>query len=78
MQETHWLVSLPVSWGSLLLVLGTIVWGARRVAKALTSRERRSIAEIADEYGRELKRSNDLLERFMADYRQRLEALEKK
>jgi hypothetical protein len=78
MQETHWLVSLVVSWGSLLLVLGTIVWGARRIAKALTTWEGRSIAQIADEYLRELKRSNEMLERFMSDYRQRLEALEKK
>jgi hypothetical protein len=72
MNEPHWLVRLIVSVVPFQLLLATMIWSARRIAKAFTSWEGRSIAQIANEYGRELKRSNDMLERFMSDYRQRL------
>jgi hypothetical protein len=77
MEDVHWSVSLAVTVIPLVLFLGTVIWGARHIAKALTTWEGRSIAQIADEYGRELKRSNDLIERSLAEHRQRLDALEK-
>jgi hypothetical protein len=78
MEDVPWAVSLVVAVLPLVLLLGTLIWAARHIAKALTTWEGRSIAEVAEEYGRELKRSNDLIERSLAEHRARLDALEKK
>jgi hypothetical protein len=78
MSEVPWYVSFIVSWLPLLIFIGSMMWVARSVGRNLTTREGISVAQLIEQYGRELKRSNDLFERALSDIRVRLEALEKR
>lgn len=78
MEETNWVVSLIIAWLPFLLFLGSTLWVGRRIGRELKTPDGRSIALVVDEYGRELKRSNDMLEQLLTDYRKRLESLEQR
>jgi hypothetical protein len=78
MEQTPWYVSLILSWLPLFLFLASALWVGRRIARELATRDGKSIAQLMDQYGRELKRSNDMLEQAVADLRTRLEDLEKR
>jgi hypothetical protein len=78
MEQVPWYVSLIVSWLPLLVTIGSLVWLGRRITKELRTPDGRSIASVVDNYGRELKRSNDMLEQALADAHMRLEALEQR
>jgi hypothetical protein len=77
MEEVPWYVSLIVSWLPFLLFMGATLWVGRRIGRELKTPDGRSLALVVDEYGKELKRSNDMLEQLLADYRNRLEAIER-
>ena len=76
MEEVPWYVSLIVSWLPFLVMIGSALWLGRRIAKELKTPDGRSIALVVDEYGREIKRSNDMLEQLLTEHRKRLEVLE--
>jgi hypothetical protein len=76
MDETPWYVSLLVSWLPLLLLVGLSIWTVRSFTRALRTRDGRSVGQVIDEYGSELKRSNDRLEPLLNECRQRLDELE--
>jgi hypothetical protein len=78
MEEVPWYVSLIVAWLPFLVMIGSALWLGHRIAKELKTSDGRSIALVVDEYGREIKRSNDMLEQLLADYRKRLEAVEQR
>jgi len=76
MEEMPWYVSLIASWLPLLAFLGAVLWAGRRIGRELKTPDGRSLALVVDEYGKELRRSNDMLERLLIDYQQRLETIE--
>ncbi len=78
MEETNWVVSLIIAWLPFLLFMGATLWVGRRIGRELKTPDGRSIAVVVDEYGRELKRSNDMLEQLLTEYRKRLEAVEQR
>jgi hypothetical protein len=53
--ETPWYVSLILSWLPLFLFLASALWVGRRIARELATRDGKSIAQLMDQYGRELK-----------------------
>jgi len=77
MEETPWVISLIIAWLPFVFMIGWGVWIARRVGRSLRTPEGRSVGQVIEDCGRELKRSNDLALESIADLRARLEALEK-
>lgn len=69
MQDVPWWVSLIVSWLPFIAWILIWIWATRRLARELRTVDGRSIATVLDEYGRELKRSNDMNEQLLADVR---------
>jgi hypothetical protein len=65
--QVPWFVSLFVAWSPFLLIIASLLWVGRRIARALTSHDGKSIGEAIDQHRQELKRSNDLLERLLSD-----------
>jgi len=78
MEQTHWAVSLIIAWLPFLLFMGATFWVGHRIGRELKTSDGRPMAEVVEECGRELKRTNDLTAQSVADLRMRLEALEKK
>jgi hypothetical protein len=85
MSEVPWYVSLIISWLPFLVIVGALMWtgltssrATRVLADKLTTPEGTSFAQLIEQCGRELKRSNDLSEQTVSDLRTRLEALEKR
>ena len=74
MEETHWAVSLVIAWLPFLLFMGSILWVGRRIGRELRTPEGQALALVVDKYGQELKRSNDMLQQLLTEYRRRLEA----
>jgi hypothetical protein len=66
-EQTPWAVSLAVSLIPLILYVGMFVWAARRIAKALTSSDGRTMGTLLAECSSELKRTNELLDRLGGD-----------
>jgi hypothetical protein len=77
MDETPWYVTLFVSWLPFILIMSVWLWIARIVSRALRTPDGRSLGQVVDEHGSQLKRSNDHLERLLNECCHRLDALEK-
>jgi len=71
-----WFVSLLVSWLPFLLTLALWIWAARMISRALRTPDGRSIGQVVDEWGSELRKSNDRLEQLLNNFRQRRDASE--
>jgi hypothetical protein len=78
MEEPNWVISLIVAWLPFLMFVGATLWVGRRIGRELKTPDGRSIDLVVDEYGRELKRSNDMLEQVLTDHRKRLDALKQR
>jgi hypothetical protein len=78
MEEVPWQVSLIVSWLPFLFWIIATIWAVRRIGGPLKTPDGRPLALVIDDYGRELKRANDMLEQLLTDHRKRLEALEQR
>jgi len=60
-----WFVSLFVSWLPFLSMIALWIWAVRVVSRALRTPDGRSIGEVVDECGSELRKSNDRLEQLL-------------
>ena len=69
-----WFVSLLVSWLPFLLTIALWIWSVRMISRALRTPDGRSIGQVVDECGSELRKSNDRLERLLNDFRPRSDA----
>jgi hypothetical protein len=78
MDEVQWYVSLIVSWLPFLVMIGSGIWIGRTVSAGLQTTDGRSVAQVVDDYARELRRSSDLLAEMLKRHQQQLEALEQK
>jgi hypothetical protein len=78
MEQTHWAVSLIIAWLPFLMFIGATFWVGHRIGRELKTSTGRPMAEVVEEFGRELKQANDLTARSVADLHMRLEALEKR
>ncbi len=78
MEQTPWYVSLIVAWLPFLILVALGIWIARRVGGSLRAPDGRPVGQVVDEVGRELKRSNDMLEQALNDCRKWLDALEQR
>ena len=65
-----WFVSLLVSWLPFLFSLALWIWAVRIISQALRTPDGRSIGQVVDECGSELKKSNDRLEQLLNNFRQ--------
>jgi cell division protease FtsH len=70
------LVSLLASWLPFLLTLALWIWAARMISQALRTPDGRSIGQVVDECGSELRKSNDRLEQVLNNFRQRQDVSE--
>jgi hypothetical protein len=77
-EEVPWYVSLVVSWLPFLIWMACMVWIGRRVGKSLRAADGRPVGQVIDDHAREMRRTNDMLEQIVKDYRARIEALEQK
>jgi len=57
-----WYVSLILSWLPFLFWIALTAWIAHLLRNTLRTKDGRTLAQIVDEYAREVKRSNDLFE----------------
>jgi cell division protease FtsH len=71
-----WFVSLLVSWLPFLVTLPLWIWAARMISRALRTPDGRSIGQVVDECGSELRKANDRLEQLLNNFRQRRDASE--
>ncbi len=78
MEETPWYVSLIIAWLPFIAWIVSVIWVAVRIARVLETPDGHSLASVVDGYGRELKRSNDMLEQLVTEHRKRLEVLEQR
>jgi hypothetical protein len=78
MSEVPWYVSLIIAWLPFILFIGCFGWIGNRLGSKLATNDGRSIAQVIEQYRRELERSNDLLDETVAGLRMRLDALEKR
>jgi cell division protease FtsH len=75
--KVPWFVSLLVSWVSFLLTIALWIWSVRMISWALRTPDGRSIGQVVDEYGSELRKSNDRLEQLLNNFRQGRDASER-
>lgn len=68
-EPVPWYVSLIVSWMPFLFLLGMWAWIGRCMAKSLRTPDGKSVGQVVELYGQELKRQNDLLEQLLAERR---------
>ncbi|HEY1615818.1 MAG TPA: hypothetical protein VGF97_19255 [Rhizomicrobium sp.] len=68
-EPVPWYVSLIVSWLPFLLMLGVWAWIVRAVSKSLRTADGKSLGQVVELYGQELKRQNDLIEQLLAERR---------
>jgi hypothetical protein len=66
---TPWYVSLIIAWLPFMVLVGLAWWIARRLSNSLRTPDGKSVGEVVEFYGQELKRQNDLLERLLAERR---------
>jgi hypothetical protein len=66
-----WFVSLLVAWLPFLWTTALWIWSVRMISRALRTPDRRSIGQVVDECGSELRKSNDRLEQLLNNVRQR-------
>jgi hypothetical protein len=60
--DLPWYVSLIISWMPFLFWILPMIWITRVLRAALRTKDGRTLANVVDEYARELKRSNDLFD----------------
>ena len=72
-----WFVSLLVSWLPFLLTIALWIWSVRMISRALRTPDGRSIGQVVDDYGSELRKSNDRLEQLLNNSRQDRDASER-
>ncbi len=78
-EEVPWYVSLiVVSWLPFLMLIWLGVFISRRLRKALRADDGRSVGQVLDDHVREMRRTNDTLEKIVNDCRARIEALEQR
>jgi ATP-dependent Zn protease len=70
-ESVPWFVSLLVSWLPFLLTLAVWIWTARMISRALRTPDGRSIGQVVDECGSELRKSNDRLEQLLNNLQHR-------
>jgi len=58
-----WYVSLIISWLPFIVWYVMTVWITRVLRGSLRTKDGRPLAQIVDDYAREVKRSNDLFEK---------------
>src|SRR5262249_26939887 len=75
-ENVPWFVSLLVSWLPFLLTLALWIWAVRMISRALRTPDGRSIGQVVDECGSELRKSNDRLEQLLNNFHQRRDASE--
>jgi len=63
MDEVPWFVSLVVAWLPFIVLIWAWVWIGRKIRWCLSSSDGRSAGQLIDEHTRELRRTNDILER---------------
>ena len=78
MSEVSWHVNLIMSWLPFVLLVGTGIWLGRAVRAGTRTKDGRSLAQVVDDHGRALRRSNDLLSEAPKGHQQQLEALERR
>jgi hypothetical protein len=76
MEQMPWYVSLIIAWLPFLFMSALWYWIIRTIKRSLRTPDGRSVGQVIDEVGAELKKSNDRLEKLLNDYRDRLDALE--
>jgi cell division protease FtsH len=69
-----WYISLLISWLPFLLTIGLWIWAVRMISRALSTSDGRSIGQVVDECGSELRKSNDRLEQLLNNTRQHRDA----
>jgi cell division protease FtsH len=72
-----WFVSLFVSWLPFLLTIALWIWSVRMISRALRTPDGRSIGQVVDDCGSELRKSNDRLEQLLNNVRQGRDASER-
>ncbi len=76
-EEVPWYVSLMISWLPFAFMCALWYWIIRTIKLSLKTTDGRSVGQVIDDVGAELKKSNDRLEKILSDHRARLDALEK-
>jgi cell division protease FtsH len=71
-----WFVSLVVAWLPFLFTLAVWIWAVRMIGRALRTPDGRSISQVVDECGSELRKLNDGLEHLLNNFGQRRDASE--
>lgn len=69
-----WYFSLLFSWLPFLSLIALWIWGLRRISLALRTPDGRSIGQVVDECGSELRKSNARLEQLLNNFCQRRDA----
>ena len=64
-EKTPWFVSLLVAWLPFLLTIALWIWTTRTIGRALRTPDGRSIGQVVDECGSELRKANDKLEQLL-------------
>jgi cell division protease FtsH len=71
-----WFVSLLLAWLPFLLTLALWIWAVRTISRALRTPDGRSIGQVVNECGSELRKLNDGLEQLLNNFSQRRDASE--
>ena len=58
--DVPWWVSVIIAWLPFIVLVGSATWMIRTLRRALHTSDGRSVAEVIDNYVRELQRANDL------------------
>jgi cell division protease FtsH len=66
-----WFVSLIVAWLPFFLTIALWIWSVRTISRALTTRDGRSVGQVVDECGSELRKSKDRLEQLLSNFQRR-------
>lgn len=75
---TPWYVSLIIAWLPFLVLVGLAAWIARRLSNSLRTPDGKSVGQVIEFYGQELKRQNDLLEQMLSEQTKRFDAPERR
>lgn len=76
MEQVPWYVSLIISWLPFLFMSALWYWIIRTINRSLRTSDGRSVGQVIDAVGAELKKSNDKLEKLLKDHGERLSTLE--
>jgi hypothetical protein len=61
--QVPWYVSLIVAFLPFFMFFVAAIWHGRQIRKALTTQDGRSLAQVFDEFAREVRRFNDAREK---------------